>query len=190
MHPIDRTLHALLLPCATISLLIAAGCDSGSPEPASTPPAVVESPTVPPPISHNAAQPPVHAGTTAPSLHVDGYQFVFDTSKYTATELLAFLERADEVAGMSLAEFDDLNIAVVLQGSNIAMFARQNYEYNKKLVDLAARLDALRVIDLKICQHDLYSFGFSAGDFPAFIDRIPQASAEMQRLEDAGYFML
>lgn len=132
----------------------------------------------------------MHAGTAPPSFHADSFQFVFDTSKYTATELLAFLERADEVASMSLVEFDDLNITVVLQGSNIAMFARQNYEQNKKLVDLAARLDALQIIDMKICLHDLHGSGFGAEDFPAFIDRIPQAGVEMQRLKDAGYFML
>jgi len=103
---------------------------------------------------------------------------------------MALLRRADEVASTSSAEFEQLEIALILHGPDIDWFAKKNYTENKKLVDLAAQLDALEVIDLKVCQQAMEQYGFQDEDIPAFIDRVPYAPDEMRRLEGSGYFRL
>lgn len=119
-----------------------------------------------------------------------GNQYMFDVSDHSQEELIALLKRADEVASVSSPETDRLDIALILHGPDIAWFARNNYQDNKELVDLAARLDALKVIDLKVCQKAMQQFGYVDDDIPAFIDRVPYAPDEMRRLENSGYFKL
>lgn len=189
MRPFTLTLKSILLLCACLSIQIITGCDSNRPEETTAGlPAEAETLSSSPASGTSLTTPRPEAA--APGFYAGNYQFVLDTSRYSAPELLAFLQRVDEIASMSLADFDELNIAFVLQGSDIALFARQNYEHNKELVDLAARLDALHVIDVKVCLHDLAHSGLNSEDLPAFIERIPHGQDEMTRLEGAGYYML
>lgn len=188
MRPLFPTFRIILLLCGCAPLYLLAGCESDRPVEPVISGVSNEVPVSPPSVT--TAQTTPQAESVSPQFHIDNYQFVFDASNHSAEELLAFLQRVDEIASMSLADFDELNIALVLQGSDIAMFVRDNYEQNKQLVDLAARLDALNVIDMKVCQHDLQHQGYGVEDMPAFIERIPYAREEMKRLEGAGYFML
>lgn len=125
-----------------------------------------------------------------PQFTVGNSQYMFDVSDHTREELLALLKRADEIATVSSNQFDQLDIALILHGPDIDWFARNNYEQNKELVDLAARLDALEVIDLKVCQKAMQHYGYLEEDIPTFIDRVPYAPDEMRRLEGSGYFRL
>lgn len=128
--------------------------------------------------------------TVSPRFSVGGNQYMFDVSDHSREELVALLKRADEVASVSSPETDKLDIALILHGPDIDWFARRNYQNNKELVDLAARLDALEVIDLKVCQKAMQHYGYLDEDIPAFIDRVPYAPNEMRRLENSGYFKL
>lgn len=191
MRPFTLTSKIALLLCACLSIQILTGCESEIPHtPAATAQGEAEVEIPSSSTANGILQPAPRTETVTPRFNIDNYQFVLDTSRYSATELLAFLQRVDEIASMSLSDFDELNIAFVLQGDDIALFVRQNYEQNKELVDLAARLDALRVIDVKVCLHDLAYFGFNTEDLPAFIERIPHGRDELTRLKGAGYYML
>ena len=66
----------------------------------------------------------------------------------------------------------------------------KNYEKNKELVDLAAKLDAFNVIDLKICEKSLSSRGVSQDEIPSFIEPVPYAPDEIKRLTEEGYINL
>lgn len=126
----------------------------------------------------------------SPRFSVGDNQYMFDVSDHSQEELVALLKRADEVASVSSPETDKLDIALILHGPDIGWFARKNYQDNKELVDLAARLDALEVIDMKVCQKSIRHYGYVDEDIPAFIDRVPYAPDEMRRLEDSGYYRL
>lgn len=125
-----------------------------------------------------------------PQFSVETGQYMFDVSDHSQKELVALLQRADEIAGVDSPGADELDIALILHGPDIGWFAKQNYQENKELVDLAARLDALEIIDLKICQQAMQQYGYLEDDIPAFIDRVPYAPDEIQRLEGSGYFNL
>lgn len=125
-----------------------------------------------------------------PQFSVGNSQYVFDVTDHSREELHALLKRADEIATVSSKQFNELDIALILHGPDIDWFARKNYEQNKELVDLAARLDALEVIDLKVCQKAMQQYGYLDEDIPAFIDRVPYAPDELRRLEGSGYFRL
>ena len=135
-------------------------------------------------------QPNKSGNTTNPQYSVGNNQYMFDVSDHSREELVALLKRADEVSTVSGAEAGDLDIALILHGSDIGWFAKQHYQRNKELVDLAARLDALKVIDLKVCQQAMDQYGYAESEIPEFIERVPYAPAEMRRLEDSGYFRL
>ena len=85
---------------------------------------------------------------------------------------------------------EELNIAMVLHGPDIRIFAKENYSRFKDIVDLAERLDADNVIDFKACATTAAERGFSDSAFPAFIELVPYAPDEIRRLTGAGYIKL
>ncbi|MCS3902311.1 intracellular sulfur oxidation DsrE/DsrF family protein [Methylohalomonas lacus] len=125
-----------------------------------------------------------------PQFSIAQNQYLFDVSQRSREEFIAFLKRADELVTVAAPETEKLELALILSDHDIDWFAKDNYEQNKELVDLAARLDALEVIDLKICQRAMQEHGYQEDDIPTFIDRVPYAAAEMQRLQGSGYFQL
>lgn len=110
-----------------------------------------------------------------------------DIALHTLAELQQLLERAESIAnGETLYNTED-PIAVVLHGEEINAFLRSNYRTNKPLVDLAARLDAFNVIDVKVCRRWMGANGIMANDLPPFIEPVPFGAGEVQRLKAAGY---
>jgi len=89
--------------------------------------------------------------------------------------------------GLPAPERDSITIAMVLHGPDIAFFAVDHYEQYRELVDLAANLDALGYVDLKICTASVNSRGLDATQFPEFIEFVPYGPDEISRLESAGY---
>ena len=122
--------------------------------------------------------------------NIGNKQYLFIVNKHTTEELQALLERADEIASTSLDLFDQLEIAMIIHGPSVDLFREKNYEKNRKLIDLAAKLDAFNVIDIKICETSMDRFEVSRGEVPAFIDSVPYAPEEIERLSAEGYINL
>lgn len=106
--------------------------------------------------------------------------------QHTAFELKQMLLRADELAA-STRTLPDQPIVLILHGAEASLFLRSQYDQNRELVGLAAKLDALRVMDMKICETWMLKSGISRRDVPDFIESVPLAEAEEARLEAAGY---
>jgi len=106
---------------------------------------------------------------------------------HTAEELRSLLSRAEQIANGEAEYNTDEPIALVLHGSEIEIFKRSNYRDNKDLVDLAARLDAFNVVDLKVCRRWMGENNLSEGDLPPFLEAVPYGGEEIQRLDGAGY---
>ena len=87
-------------------------------------------------------------------------------------------------------DFEDIEIVLVLHGPDINLFTHNNYKDNKTLVDLAAKLDAFNIIDMKICETSMSSMGVSRSEVPVFIESVPYAPTEIRNLTDDGYINL
>lgn len=106
---------------------------------------------------------------------------------HTLAELKQLLEQAEKIANGEGQYNTDEPISVVLHGEEIKAFIRSNYRSNKALVDLAARLDAFNVIDVKVCKRWMGANGIMADQLPPFVEPVPFGAGERDRLEKAGY---
>ncbi len=105
---------------------------------------------------------------------------------HSADELRTLLQRAEEISvspDFSLAE----PVAIVLHGDEVRLFERRVYREHKELVDLAARLHAFNIVDLKVCQRYMASQSLQSNDLPPFLQAVPDGAAEVQRLQLQGY---
>lgn len=106
---------------------------------------------------------------------------------HTLDELQELLEQAEGIANGNGEYNTEDPIAVVLHGEEIKAFLRSNYRTNKPLVDLAARLDAFNVIEVKVCKRWMGANGIMVNDLPPFVEAVPFGIGERDRLEEAGY---
>jgi Uncharacterized conserved protein len=129
---------------------------------------------------------------TAPEtqFNIGNKSYLFDVSDHSLEELKAVLIRAEEISSLQTHEYGDLEIVMILHGPDIDWFVRENQEHNRKLIDLAARLDALDLIDMKVCETTMKQRGVRREDVPAFIESVPYAPDEMKRLLQEGYVNL
>jgi intracellular sulfur oxidation DsrE/DsrF family protein len=111
---------------------------------------------------------------------------------HTSKELYSLLSRAESLfdSGKFKAGVDT-PVAFVLHGPEAESLLRVNYTDNKALVDLAARLTAFEVVDIKVCKTWMGGEGLDDSQLPPFIATVPLGPAEERRLmneEDYVYF--
>ena len=79
-------------------------------------------------------------------------------------------------------------IALVLHGPEVEIFFRENYKRYKNIVDLAARLAAFQVVDIKICQTRLRFLEQDEASLFPFVGTVAFGPDEIARLtEEEGY---
>ena len=127
------------------------------------------------------------ADSSEKSDKVQSQRLQADIALHTLSELQQLLEQAENIANGGTEYNTNEPIAVVLHGEEIKAFLRSNYRMNKSLVDLAARLDAFNVIDVKVCKRWMGANGIMPNDLPPFVEPVPFGAAERDRLEAAGY---
>jgi uncharacterized protein len=121
---------------------------------------------------------------------IENKSYLFDISDHSMEEFQALLTRAEEVSQAQSPDFENLEIVMVIHGPDIEWFTQENYEYNRQLIDLAARLDAHDIIDMKVCEKTMSDRGVEREDLPAFIESVPYVPVEIEnRLRD-GYINL
>ncbi len=106
---------------------------------------------------------------------------------HTPMELETLLERASSLVGQAQQYKSFEPIAVVLHGNEANAFLFGNYQRYRKLIDLAARLDAYKVIDVKICETWMRMNNVQRSELPAFVDTVPFGPAEQRKLHRKGY---
>ena len=110
------------------------------------------------------------------------YLEVSPTDRADLNQLLQTVEE-DHDGGMPSTQ----PIVVILHGEEAASFIRSGYAKNRSLVDRAAKLDAYRLIDVRMCETWMTENGVRREDVPAFIETVPYAPEEIEKLEAAGY---
>ena len=130
----------------------------------------------------NNATRPGEPGTSKP--------VVIDVVLHDKSEILRMLKRAESLAMTPNPADRPRQIALVLHGPEIEHFKIENYVDNREVVDLAAKLDAFNVIDIKMCNTMMDRMNVDKGEVPAFIEIVPYGPGEIDRLEDKGYLNL
>jgi hypothetical protein len=117
-------------------------------------------------------------------------RYLFSVTLHTPEEIAGLLARAEELAKTTRADGRNTGIALVLHGPEIEIFAKKNYSRFQKTVDRAARLDAARIIEVKMCRTEMKHLGIREEDVPAFIELVPYGPDEEMRLRRNGYVYL
>ena len=83
----------------------------------------------------------------------DEQHYVADIELQTVEEFRQLLERAEQLLlEGAVSQGDTAEVTFVLHGPVVKNLLRQNYLANKKMVDLAASLSAMGVIEVKACR--------------------------------------
>jgi len=117
-------------------------------------------------------------------------KYAVDVVLHSREEILELLRNTDRVALRPKPEGIKPTIALVLHGPEVDFFAIKNYQEYKDVVDLAAKLDAYRHVEIKMCQTMMRKRGLKNDDIPGFIDLVPYGPGELQRLLKNGYTYL
>jgi hypothetical protein len=133
------------------------------------------------------AEPPSSPTT---SITTEEGRYLFSVTLHTLEEIAGLLARAEELAKTRRADSNNTGIALVLHGPEIEIFAKKNYSRFQKTVDQAARLDAGRIIEVKMCRTEMQRLGIGEEDIPAFIELVPYGPDEETRLRRNGYVYL
>ena len=80
-------------------------------------------------------------------------------------------------------------LAMVIHGPEVAVFFSENYPQYKRIVDLAARLSAFNVVDLKVCQTQIDHLTKEKPTLPPFVEEVPYGPGEVKRLIESEGFV-
>ena len=110
-------------------------------------------------------------------------RYVADIELQTLEQFQQLLVRADELflAGET-STGDEPAVVFVLHGPVLSSLLRENYLGNRPTVDLAARLSAFGVIDLKACRAWMRRASVSEADLQPFVGTVSYGPGEVQRL--------
>ena len=111
---------------------------------------------------------------------------------HTEEELLQALQRSEQLFNEGiLSRHSPSPVRFVLHGPEVKILLVQNYSRYKDTVDLAARLSAFGVVDLKVCETWMGGNRVNPEELPPFIGTVPYGPAEIRRLmeeQDYIYF--
>ena len=116
-----------------------------------------------------------HAEATPPG-------YVFGVTVSSVQELDVILDRADSLRKLFDPEQHG-RIVIVLHGDELQLFQKDNYAANQSIVERARLLDQEMVIDIKACQTRMRFLEIEQNELPGFIEQVPFAPAEIERLE-------
>jgi len=117
----------------------------------------------------------------------DSPRYLAAIELHSASELRDLMERAEQLVTNYDGYARSEPVAFVLNGPELKLFARHNYEANRDLIDTAARLEAFGVVDFKACTSWMANHGIEKDDLPAFIDYVSSGRDEVARLQTSGY---
>ena len=75
-------------------------------------------------------------------------------------------------------------VAIVVHGPEVSVFQKMNYAEHKGIVDLAARLTALGILDISVCETRMDIEGVQEESVYPFVRTVPFGPAEVSRLLD------
>lgn len=116
---------------------------------------------------------------------VPGY--VFSVTVSSQQQLDVVLNRAEDLRELFNPE-EHGKIAIVLHGDELQLFQKDNYTSNQSVVERARLLDQDKIIDIKACQTMMRMLEIEQSELPSFIEQVPFAPAEIERLQEEEGF--
>ena len=104
-------------------------------------------------------------------------------------EVFKALQRAEELYRQGIASKVDNPLAFVLHGPEVTIFLQQNYLQYQEIVDLAAKLTALDIIDLRVCLTRLDELGEGSSELLPFVGTVQIGIEEERRLTQKEQFI-
>lgn len=120
----------------------------------------------------------------------DGRNYAYDIVLHTPEQIHEVLQHAEQISAAPRPGNEKASIAMVLHGPEIDIFSIENYPKYRDIVDLAAKLDAYNVIEVKMCQTMMRKRGLKNENVPGFIELVPYAPEELEKLRQRGYVVL
>jgi intracellular sulfur oxidation DsrE/DsrF family protein len=110
-------------------------------------------------------------------------RYVADIELQNSQQLAELLERAGQLLLDGVATQDGVpKVSFVLHGPVIRDLLRQNYDGNIQLVNLAASLSALQVVEIKACRTWMGINDVEEADLQPFVVPVNLADSEIERL--------
>lgn len=108
--------------------------------------------------------------------------YVLSVTVESAQQLDVVLTRAEDLRELFDPD-EHSKIAIVLHGDELQLFQKDNYSVNQSVVERARLLDEDNIIDIKACQTMMKILEIDQSELPSFIEQVPFAPAEIERLE-------
>ena len=108
--------------------------------------------------------------------------YVFSVTVSSAQQLEVVLNRAEDLRELFNPD-EHSRVAVVLHGLELQLFHKDNYALHSAVVERARELDRDNIIDIKACQTMMRRLDIDTHELPTFIEQVPFAPAEIDRLE-------
>ncbi len=108
--------------------------------------------------------------------------YVFSVTVSSAQQLEVVLNRAEDLRELFNPD-EHSRVAIVLHGNELQLFHKDNYAMHSTVVERARQLDRDNIIDIKACQTMMRVLDIDAHELPNFIEQVPFAPAEIDRLE-------
>lgn len=117
--------------------------------------------------------------------------FLAEITVNSPEEVEQALKRAEQLFEQGAVTADTGPATFILYGPEASIFLKENYSKNKEIVDLAARLSAFKVVDIKVCEIHLGYLGRDKNAIHPFVTTVPYGPGEVDRLikeENFSYF--
>ncbi|WP_293443040.1 DsrE family protein [Persephonella sp.] len=82
---------------------------------------------------------------------------------------------------------EDVEIVVVSHGAEVPVFAKQNREIFKKIIERIKNFHESYGVEFYVCYNAAKAFGFDKEDFPDFVILTPAGVAKLAALQEEGY---
>lgn len=113
--------------------------------------------------------------------HEDG-GFLAEITVNSPEEVEQALRRAEQLFEQGAVDDATGPATFILYGPEVSIFLKENYQQHKTIVDLAARLSAFQVVDIRVCEIRLGMMGRDKEAIHPFVGTVPYGPGEVDRL--------
>ncbi|MGM0552705.1 MAG: DsrE family protein [Pseudomonadota bacterium] len=114
-------------------------------------------------------------------------QVVYDVYVDSEREMDAVLDRVSMLNNIYEADPFESHIVMVLHGSEIPFFSREQFAEREKLMRRAKSLTDAGNIEFRMCRAAARAHGVDTADVHGFVNIVPMADAEIIDLQHEGY---
>lgn len=116
-------------------------------------------------------------------------RYVVDIELQTQAQFDLLLQRANQLMlSGEVQQQGEAAVVFILHGPVLRSLLKQNYAENRQTVDLAARLSALEVIELKACRTWMGGNNVNEADLQPFVESVSYGPGEVEGLLKQGSY--